>query len=148
VRLHITFLVLLVIQTLAALPGGSWYCLMWFLVLGPVLLVTVLIHELGHCLAARSVGGTAESILLWPLGGLAFISHNASPKKDIWVAAAGPLTHVPMIILWCLFSLAATHVAYGRSFVTLAVPYPDARRLGVAVCSMAIIMNLCVCSAV
>ena len=49
--------------------AGKWWVLLWFLALGPVLLATILIHELGHCLAARSVGGTAESILLWPLGG-------------------------------------------------------------------------------
>lgn len=36
---------------------------------GPVLLGTVLIHELGHALAARRVGGHADGILLWPLGG-------------------------------------------------------------------------------
>lgn len=62
------------------MAGGKWLALLWFIVLGPVLLITILIHELGHSLAARSVGGSAQGILLWPLGGLAFIHHNASPK--------------------------------------------------------------------
>lgn len=135
--------------------------LFWFIVLGPMLLITVLIHELGHCLAARQVrcskhqpgktapwqdsslarqltcsscmgqlqlhlsptraheeqrmlccstqrpnqcvpacrdgfgiltwerymallqvGGEAHGILLWPLGGLAFIGHDKGPKGD------------------------------------------------------------------
>jgi len=57
-------------------------CLLWFVVLGPILLTTILIHEIGHSLAARCVGGKAEGILLWPLGGLAYIALNASPKGE------------------------------------------------------------------
>lgn len=60
--------------------------LLWFILLGPVLLVTILIHELGHCLAARSIGGVVEGILLWPLGGLAFIGHTAGPKGTLSTA--------------------------------------------------------------
>eukprot|EP00879_Flechtneria_rotunda_P010141 GHRR01010599.1.p2 GENE.GHRR01010599.1~~GHRR01010599.1.p2 ORF type:complete len:200 (+),score=40.60 GHRR01010599.1:1064-1663(+) len=67
----------------------------WFLILGPILLVTVLLHELGHCLAARSVGGTAHSILLWPLGGLAYIgSHNKGPKGKL-----AHREHKPAVVL-------------------------------------------------
>ena len=33
----------------------------------------VLLHEFGHALACRSVGGRADRILLWPLGGVAFV---------------------------------------------------------------------------
>jgi hypothetical protein len=40
-----------------------------------------------------------ERILLWPLGGLAFISfaEENSPKADALVAIAGPLTHIPQV---------------------------------------------------
>lgn len=41
-----------------------------------ILFLTVLIHELGHCHAAISLGGTAHSITLWPLGGFACVSHS------------------------------------------------------------------------
>lgn len=74
------FLVVLVAQVAGSFVYGGWWPLLWFLVLGPVLLVSVLVHELGHCAAARSVGGHADSILLWPLGGLAFIGHDRGPK--------------------------------------------------------------------
>lgn len=30
----------------------------------------VVLHEFGHCLAARAVGGTPGDVILWPLGGL------------------------------------------------------------------------------
>jgi hypothetical protein len=39
----------------------------------------------------------------------------------MWVAVAGPLTHIPMTGFWVLMSLAATKVAYGTAFVTLQV---------------------------
>lgn len=61
----------------------------------------------------------------------------------MWVAFAGPLTHVPMIGIWLAASLAATKAAYGRAFVTLGVPYRlDLSNLGVAVTSLAIILNI------
>jgi hypothetical protein len=46
------------------------------------------------------VGGKAEEIILWPLGGLAFLSHDSGPKGDLWVTLAGPLTHVPQAAIW------------------------------------------------
>src|SRR5262245_25708971 len=43
-----------------------------------LLFLTVLLHEFGHCFAARHVGGDASEVLLWPLGGLAYcdVPHN------------------------------------------------------------------------
>ena len=34
----------------------------------------VLMHEFGHSLACRSVGGQADQIVLWPLGGVAYVA--------------------------------------------------------------------------
>ena len=63
------------------------------------LFFTTLIHELGHCWGARSVGGHADEILLWPLGGMAFVGHGGPPRDDIKVAVAGPAMHLPMALL-------------------------------------------------
>src|SRR5438270_13831610 len=38
----------------------------------------VLLHELGHALACRQVGGQANHIVLWPLGGIAYV--NPPPR--------------------------------------------------------------------
>eukprot|EP00899_Mesostigma_viride_P007066 jgi/Mesvir1/16360/Mv18108-RA.1 len=86
----------------------GWNLMAWELMLfGPILLVTVLVHELGHCLATRAIGGHVDHILLWPLGGLAFVGHGGGPCKDILVALAGPLTHIPLAAI-CLVVMAAT----------------------------------------
>jgi Zn-dependent protease len=35
------------------------------------LFAIVTLHEFGHSLACRQVGGTADHVVLWPLGGIA-----------------------------------------------------------------------------
>eukprot|EP00882_Tetradesmus_deserticola_P016313 GHRQ01017415.1.p4 GENE.GHRQ01017415.1~~GHRQ01017415.1.p4 ORF type:complete len:171 (+),score=30.14 GHRQ01017415.1:129-641(+) len=142
VRLHYLFIVFLALQVVGSILYGGLWPLYWFLLLGPILLVTVLIHELGHSLAARQVGGRVEGILLWPLGGLAFIGHAKGPKADMWVAFAGPLTHIPMTAFWVGILFAATFIAYGTTAIQLAWPHPlTYRNLGVAVCVGAILVS-------
>lgn len=57
----------------------------------------VLMHEFGHALATRSVGGKADRILLWPLGGIAFVRAPQRPGATLWAIAAGPLVNVILI---------------------------------------------------
>jgi Zn-dependent protease len=60
------------------------------------LFAIVLIHEFGHALACKSVGGIAERIVLWPLGGLAFVQPPPRPGPTLWSIAAGPLVNVAL----------------------------------------------------
>ena len=110
-RLHASLLLVVLVVTVVSLfhPSPGLAVAFHLLIYGPVLLGTVLVHELGHCFAARRVGGEAVacSILLWPLGGLAFIGDSFSPLEDLQVALAGPLTHVPMFLGWLLAVVAA-----------------------------------------
>lgn len=65
------------------------------------LFVIVLLHEFGHAFACRSVGGQANRIMLWPLGGIAFVSPPPRPGAVLWSIAAGPLVNVALLpILW------------------------------------------------
>lgn len=59
----------------------------------------VLLHEFGHALACRSVGGTASRIMLWPLGGVAFVQPPARPGALLWSIAAGPLVNLVLAVL-------------------------------------------------
>jgi Zn-dependent protease len=54
----------------------------------------VLLHEFGHAFACRSTGGRADRIVLWPLGGLAFVDPPLRPTAVLWSIAAGPLVNV------------------------------------------------------
>ena len=58
------------------------------------LFLIVLIHEFGHQLACRSVGGKTSVIVLWPLGGVAYVSPPQRPGAQLWSIAAGPLVNV------------------------------------------------------
>ena len=57
----------------------------------------VLLHEFGHALACRSVGGTAHRIVLWPLGGIAYVTPPPRPGAVLWSLAAGPLVNVVLL---------------------------------------------------
>ncbi len=61
------------------------------------LFLIVLIHEFGHALACKSVGGKAEQIVLWPLGGLAFVQPPQRAGALLWSIAAGPLVNVILL---------------------------------------------------
>jgi len=68
------------------------------------LFAIVLLHEFGHAFACRSTGGRADHIVLWPLGGLAFVDPPPRPGAVLWSIAAGPLVNV---VLFPVFSLMA-----------------------------------------
>jgi len=59
-----------------------------------LLFFSVLLHEFGHCFAARSVDGEANEVLLWPLGGLAKCELPHSAWAHFVTAAGGPAVNV------------------------------------------------------
>src|SRR5437879_8172111 len=68
------------------------------------LFVIVTLHEFGHSLACRQVGGRADRIVLWPLGGVAYVDPPQRPGATLWSIAAGPLVNVALMpILSALF---------------------------------------------
>src|SRR6266699_3608057 len=61
------------------------------------LFLIVMLHEFGHALACRQVGGRANQIVLWPLGGLAYVDTPPRPGATLWSIAAGPLVNVALV---------------------------------------------------
>ena len=59
----------------------------------------VMLHEFGHALACRQVGGTANRIVLWPLGGVAYVNPPQRPGATLWSIAAGPLVNVAFLAI-------------------------------------------------
>src|SRR5436190_310772 len=70
----------------------------WFVVEYLCLFGIVLLHEFSHALACRSVGGLADTIVLWPLGGIAYVRPPARPGAVLWSIAAGPLVNVALVL--------------------------------------------------
>jgi Zn-dependent protease len=71
----------------------------------------VLLHEFGHALACRSVGGEARHIVLWPLGGVAFVRPPNRPWPVLWSIAAGPLVNVLLMPVFIVLYLATQNAA-------------------------------------
>lgn len=82
------------------------------------LFAIVLLHEYGHALACKSVGGIAERIVLWPLGGLAFVRPPERPGALLWSIAAGPLVNVVLLPLTIAPAIAAGVFTAHDSFAT------------------------------
>ena len=87
-----------------------------------VLFGIVLLHEYGHCFAARGVGGQANDILMWPLGGLAFTDPPRRPLPTFLTIAAGPGVNVAICVA-CLLVLGFTLGDWGLGWGTLFNPF-------------------------
>lgn len=94
----------------------------WAALLYIGLFVLVTMHEFGHALACRQVGGQANRIVLWPLGGIAFVSPPPRAGAMLWSIAAGPMVNLLLVPILTL----AEHTA-GR--VGWASTNPDAFRV-------------------
>jgi Zn-dependent protease len=70
---------------------------LWAALLYVGLFVLVTMHEFGHALACRQVGGRAERIILWPLGGIAFVSPPPRAGAMLWSIAAGPMVNLLLV---------------------------------------------------
>lgn len=80
----------------------------------------VLMHEFGHAMACRQVGGQADQIVLWPLGGVAYVAPPQRAGAQLWSIAAGPLVNVALIpVLFAASFLQAQSGFGGRDFDVL-----------------------------
>src|ERR1051326_7793499 len=100
----------------------SYSSLFWNICEYLALFLIVLTHEFGHALACRQVGGTANRIVLWPMGGVAFVDPPPRAGATLWSIAAGPLVNV--ILVPVLSLLAAVGLKAGW-----ATAAPDAFQL-------------------
>ena len=74
------------------------------------LFAIVLMHEFGHAFACRQTGGRADTIVLWPLGGIAFVKPPPRPGAYLWSIAAGPLVNVILFPFLMFFALAVARL--------------------------------------
>src|SRR5271157_6558275 len=75
---------------------GRYSSVTWSILEYLALFMIVLMHEFGHAMACRQVGGTANRILLWPFGGVAYVDPPQRPGATLWSIAAGPLVNVAL----------------------------------------------------
>lgn len=115
IRVHVAFVICAVVLIWMELPdpGETSSATLWHIISGAIgtyalLFGVVLLHEFGHCFGARSVGGRAEEILIWPLGGLANVQPPHDPRSHMVTTLAGPMVNVAIcgvcsavLAVWC-----------------------------------------------
>jgi Zn-dependent protease len=113
VRLHWTFLVLVVLVAWVNLGAGAKSVgvgLLWI----TAVFGSVLVHEIAHCVVARRRGAVVDDILLTPIGGISQLREIPKAAADeLAIAIVGPVTS---------FALAA--LAGGVGWVTGARMWP------------------------
>ena len=95
IRIHVTFFLLLAwVAGSAWIAGGAPAALdsVLFILL---LFTCVVLHELGHVIAARRYGVQTPDITLLPIGGVARLERiPEKPSQEFVIAIAGPLVNV------------------------------------------------------
>ncbi|MEM7313510.1 MAG: site-2 protease family protein [Planctomycetota bacterium] len=122
VRLHIFFVLFGVFTGyLASQEISSDDSLMWLAVTSIfILLVSVLIHELGHYFATMRLGGHMDAIVLGPLGGLKPPRVPSDPQSELLCVLAGPAATLATCIVLLILSLIVDPSSAGQLLDPLA----------------------------
>ena len=91
VRVHVIYLIWIAVELATSGAGGAgWTGFQNKAIALSALFVLVLLHEFGHCFACRRVGGEADDILMWPLGGLASCRPPHNWRASLITTLGGP----------------------------------------------------------
>lgn len=116
VRVHVIFLIYIVIELARSVNGGG----IWITAVQMgALFGIVLVHEFGHCFACRRVGGEANEILMWPLGGLAYCLPPHRWRAHLVTVLGGPAVNVVIFVPMVIALAAITGTFWG-----VAIPNP------------------------
>lgn len=94
-RIHWTFWLLPFWVILSQGTLFSWSIAAFHVGLVLAMFVCVVLHELGHALAARALGVRTRDIALYPIGGVASLERiPEKPSEEFAIAVAGPAVNV------------------------------------------------------
>src|SRR5437016_10121848 len=100
--------------------AGKYGSLTWNVLEYLALFIIVLLHEFGHALACRQVGGKADQIVLWPLGGVAYVAPPQRPGATLWSIVAGPLVNVILAPILTIAALVARNSDLADTMANMA----------------------------
>ncbi len=123
VRLHIFFVLFAVMTAyLAWLERDSDPGLMWLALLSILILfLSVMVHEVGHLLAVRRLGGHMDSLVPGPLGGLRPARVARDPQSELLATMAGPAATLGVVLL-CTMTIAISNPSSLSGMFQLLTP--------------------------
>lgn len=108
VYLHFTWFIVAALEIVQF--GKRYHSLVWGAWEYLTLFFIVLLHEFGHALACRQTGGEANRIVLWPLGGIAFVKPPPRPGAYLWSLVAGPLVNAALFPVFSVLIILAVRM--------------------------------------
>ena len=96
---------------------------------------SVFLHEMGHCFGARKVGGVANRVILYPLGGLAMLRTPATAWAEFISTAAGTAVNFLLCFVGLGLAIAGGMLGMvdGSSFLDALQSGPVLVRIGLLV---------------
>jgi Zn-dependent protease len=125
VKLHILYIVITLAMLLRIYALDRTRLAEFALIWVVMLFVIILLHEFGHCFAARKVDGEADEILMWPLGGLAYCAVPHTPRANLITVLGGPAVNVIICVLAGAAIFAASYLPPINVFQTRQLYYPE-----------------------
>lgn len=118
ITLDFSFLILIVFFVMTDIQAaGMRYALLWI----PVLLISILFHELAHAATIGALGFGSSAIILAGMGGATYNERRARPWQDLLISAAGPLSS--FLLAWLITLLIANvPAASGDPFLVALLP--------------------------
>ena len=105
VYVHATFLLLLAWFAVRAYRAGGSAAALASIIYLVALFGIVVLHELGHALAARRYGIGTRDITLLPIGGVARLDRMPEePRQELAIAIAGPAVNVALAALFAVIA--------------------------------------------
>jgi stage IV sporulation protein FB len=124
IRIHLTFLLLLAWVAISSWSDGGSAAALTSVAFIVSVFACVVLHELGHAIAARRYGIATPDITLYPIGGLARLARiPEKPAEEVVIAIAGPAVNVAIAAILLLFGAKLTFdlnefSGYGQAFIS------------------------------
>jgi stage IV sporulation protein FB len=102
IKMHITFPLILLWGALSFgfLNQGGWEGAIFGVIVISLVFAIVVLHELGHSIAALNYGVPVRQIVLLPIGGVAQLEEiPEEPGKELVIAIAGPLVNFLLAVV-------------------------------------------------
>jgi len=109
IRMHYTFPLILIFAAIqfALLTGRGLTGAAFGVVVTSILFAIVVLHELGHSIAAQSYGIQVKQIVLLPIGGVAQLGRiPEKPSQELAISIAGPMVNFVLAAVLAVLGLA------------------------------------------
>ncbi|HDH91584.1 MAG TPA: hypothetical protein ENF38_01395 [Candidatus Aenigmarchaeota archaeon] len=100
-----------------------WLYWLYAAAAGFLLYLSLLLHELSHCIVAQKLGFKVKSITLFILGGIAEIlpERKTKPYQEFLMSIAGPLLNIALALLLCITLHFTQNIIVVKSILLYAI---------------------------